>query len=177
MKKIELLAPTSTQNYTKDIESNPFNEPSKDMEVSKSQEQLMLQSLRNTIGDNRASETRLQCASQWILEKIIKRKEYNFANKKAYEEVCVKSLRRKANLITSHCFLQIRTDRGSDKLKLKWRLRPQGNKDKNKDDIGKDFETAQFAVTRALLSAAAIVGLRLSTMDISRAYLQVGKLK
>lgn len=74
---------------------------------------------------------------------------------------------------SSHFFFQIKTDGESDRLKLKCRFVPHGNWDKEKDDIRKDSATAQFPFIRALLSAAVILRLRIATINISCAYLQV----
>ena len=46
-----------------------------------------------------------------------------------------------------------------------------------KDSIRKDSATAQFPIIRALLSAAAVLGLELATIDISGVFLQAGPLK
>lgn len=68
-KEVDLLAPTSLENYAKDIVSNSCNKTSKDTEVLK--EQLIPQSLRKTIGDIPVSESRMQCDPLWLLDKSI----------------------------------------------------------------------------------------------------------
>ena len=119
---------------------------------------------------------KLEFAPRWIIEKAIQNEKNNFIEKKAFKQINVKSLPKGANLISSHCFLQIETDGESGKLKLKCRLVPHGNRDREKDKIRIDSATAQFPVIRSLLSAATILKLRFDTVDISGAYLQAGKL-
>ena len=105
-----------------------------------------------------------------IIEKAIQNEKNNFIEKKAFREVNVKSLPKGANLISSHCFFQVKTDGESGKLKLKCRLVPHGNRDREKDKIRKDSATAQFPVIRSLLSAATIPNLRLRDAIVPSRY-------
>ena len=73
--------------------------------------------------------------------------------KDAFEELHIRDIPKNANLISSHCFFQIKFDGHDKKLKLKCRLVPHGNKDKEKDNIRSDSSTAQFTVIRALLTS------------------------
>jgi Reverse transcriptase (RNA-dependent DNA polymerase) len=54
---------------------------------------------------------------------------------------------------------------------------PHGNRDREKDGLRTDSATAQFCVIRLVLSIAVTLKLRLSSLDISGAYLQAGPLQ
>ncbi len=81
-----------------------------------------------------------------------------------------------ANLISSHVAYKIKVTE-EDKLKLKARICPHGNRDKDKDGIRKDSAAAQFPTIRLMLSLSALMGFRVGTIDISAAYLQSGPIK
>jgi hypothetical protein len=49
---------------------------------------------------------------------------------------------------------------------------PHGNRDREKAGLRTNFATAQFAEIRLLLSLAVLLNFRLSSIDISGAYLQ-----
>ena len=92
-----------------------------------------------------------------------------------YEEVNVKSLPRNSNIISSHHFFNVKNDGEADKLKLKCRMTPHGNKDLEKDMVRKDSRTAQFPVIRTLISICILLDFSFASLDIKSAYLQAGK--
>ena len=93
-----------------------------------------------------------------------------------FEDIKITDLPKNANLITSHHFLQVKSDGRKGKLKLKCPLVPHGNNKKYKDEVLKDLETGQFPIIRLVLSIAAFLGFTLASIDIREAYLQGGPL-
>ena len=81
-----------------------------------------------------------------------------------------------ANIISSHHFFQVKTDGEEDKLRLKCRMAPHGNRDRDKESVRKDSATTQFPVIRLVLSIAAVLNMVIATIDIKGAYLQGGYL-
>ena len=136
----------------------------------KSSEQKVLEGIKSVIGDRTASESQLQFAPQWILQKAIDKELSEY--RRNVEEIDIRTLPRDANIISSHHFFQIKHDGQEGSLKLKCRLVPHGNRDKDKDSIRSDSSTAQFHIIRIVLSIAAILSLKLATIDIKSAYLQ-----
>ena len=76
----------------------------------------------------------------------------NYKNAEAYEEVNLDDIERGANLISSHQFFTVKNDGESGKLKLKCRMVPHENRDKEKELVRKDSSTAQFPILRLLIS-------------------------
>ena len=142
-----------------------------------SQEQVLLRKIREVVGDGPVSEAKLQFAPQWIIDKSIQAEKENYTSKKVYISVHRKDVPPRSNTISSHHFFQVKTDGTPDKLKLKCRLVPHGNRDAEKDSVRTDSATAQFPVIRILLSLATILRLKISAIDIRGAYLQAGELK
>ena len=136
-----------------------------------SSEQEILRGIKDVIGLQPVTLSQIQFAPQWIVKKAIQKELENYTYKKAFEEIEISELPRYANLISSHCFFQVKYD-GVENIKLKCRLVPHGNRDKQKHLVRKDSCTAQFPIIRTLLSMSAIFKLRLAVIDISGAYLQ-----
>ena len=160
----------------KDMGETPLISPSELPIKISSTGQALLRQLLEVIRDEPVSESRLQFLPRWMLDKAILEEKKNFALNHAFEEWNIRALPRDANLISSHCFFQLKHDGTTDKLKLKCRLVPHGNRDKDKESLRKDSATAQFSSIRSLLSAAAILQLDLATIDVKIAYLQAGSL-
>jgi len=139
-----------------------------------SSEQEILQKIRATIGDKSVSESTLQFAPEWIIEKSKRKERDNY--KEAIQITHRRDIPRNSNVISSHYFFVVKHDGESGKLKLKCRIVPHGNRDKEKDDIRSDSQTAQFPVIRSVLSISALFKLKLATLDISKAYMQSGDL-
>ena len=81
----------------------------------------------------------------------------------------------RSNNISSHHFFSIKKVSDGN-LKLKCRMVPHGNRDREKTGLRTDSATAQFAAIRILLSLAVLLNFRLSSIDISGAYLQADPL-
>lgn len=96
--------------------------------------------------------------------------------KGVYQGMDSKNVPRTANIISSHDFFEVKNTTESGNLKLKCRLVPHGNRDRDKESIRKDSSTAQFPVIPLLLSIAVILGLTIVSLDIKKAYLQAEKL-
>lgn len=86
------------------------------------------------------------------------------------------SLSNDANIEYPHLFFHIKNDGEQGQLRLKCRLLPHGNENKDKDLIQKESSTAQFPIIRVILSLAAILCVPLATIVSKGAYVQVGKL-
>lgn len=76
-----------------------------------------------------------------------------------------------ANVVTSHVLYKVKTSEDRER-KRKVRLVPHGNRDKKKDNIGKDSASAQFNIIRFGLSLATFINFRLATAHMQGAYLQ-----
>lgn len=98
----------------------------------------------------------------------------NYKDKSEYREVNVRKLPKDANLISSHRFFPAKGDGESEILKLKGRLVPHVNRDKEKSFMRNDSTTVKFPVIRALSSAAAILQFSLGKIDISGSFVQSG---
>ena len=92
-----------------------------------------------------------------------------------YTEIQESQVPSNATVINSHVAHKTKViDDGP--LKLKARICPLGNRDKDKDGIRKDIAAVQFPKIRFMLRISALLGFRLGTVDISAAYLQSGSI-
>lgn len=161
----------------KDIGTVPIKSPPSKPFRLKSSEQEVLRHVRDVIGTETVSESRLQFAPQWLISKSIQKEKDNYQKKEAYEEVDVRTLPKGSNIISSHHFFQVKNDGDEETLKLKCRLVPHGNRDKDKDEVRKDSSTAQFLIIRIVLSILAMFNFCFATIDIESAYLQGGPIQ
>jgi hypothetical protein len=136
-------------------------------------EQSILKQLHETIGDCDAYSRDLEWVPPWLLEKAINTEKAN--NLKVCEPVHLKNIPARSNIISSHHFLRVKLESGT--YRLKCRMVPHGNRDREKDGILTDSATAQFCSIRLLLSLAVLLKFRLSSLDISGAYLQAGPIQ
>ena len=173
---LDIGAPFLDKETSKDIGDTKLTAPKSLPTELQSHEQEVLRKIREIVGDQPVSESKLQFAPRWILDKAIAKEKANYKEKEAYRPVSIRSLRRGSNIISSHHFFHVKTDGEEGKLKLKCRLVPHGNRDAEKDSICKDSATAQFDCIRLLLSLATIFHLTLASLDVSAAYLQAGRL-
>ena len=84
------------------------------------------------------------------------------------------SIPRGANIISSHHLFQVKTGGEEDKLRLKCRMVPHGDRDRDKESVRKASAIAQFPVIRLVLSIAAVLNMVIATIEIKGAYLQGG---
>lgn len=162
---------------SKDIGNVPITSPSSLPFSLTTCEQQVLRNMRSVIGYQPATEFQLQFAPRWILDKSISVEKTNYQSEEAYEEVDIRRLPSRRNLISSHHFFQIKKDGDGDNLKLKCRLVPHGNRDRDKDSVRKDSSSAQFIVIRVVLSILVLLGFSFGSIDIKSAYLQGGNIQ
>ena len=141
-----------------------------------SSEQLVLHEMKRVVGDGPVSEFKLQFAPRWIIDKAIADEKSNYHDAGAYKELHFRQTPKGANVITSHHFFRIKNHAEEGRLRLKCRLVPHGNRDREKDSVRKDSATAQFPIIHLLLSLATILSLSVASIDIKGAYLQAGNL-
>jgi hypothetical protein len=132
-------------------------------------EQSILLQIQAAIGDYDVSASQLQWVPQWLLDKAVKGEQTNYLT--ACNPVHFRDLPAQSNVISSHLFFSIKQS-SDGHLKLKCRMVPNGNRDREKAGLRTDSATAQFGTIRLLLSLAVLLKLRLSSIDISGAYLQ-----
>ncbi len=121
------------------------------------------------------SESKLQFAPPWIIEKAKGRKLANY--KDSAQIVSRSSLPRSSNIVSSHQLFSVKYDGERGKQNPKCRIVPHGNKYDLKEEIRSDSSTAQLPIMRTFLSMAALHKLRIGTLEISKAYLQAGYLQ
>ena len=119
-------------------------------------EQKILRKICDEVGCEPVSEARLQLFPSWLIQKAIDVELKKHKGKSAYSTVHKGGVPRNANVTSSHHFFQIRTDGPPEKLKLKCRLVPQGNRDSEKESLRTYSSTAKFPVIRLVLSLATI---------------------
>jgi Reverse transcriptase (RNA-dependent DNA polymerase) len=132
-------------------------------------EQMLLKQIQAAIGDYEVSITQLKCAPTWLLDKAVTTEKENYL--KACRPIKLLDLPPRSNVISSHHFFSIKKTSDGN-LKLKCRMVPHGNRDREKAGLRTDSATAQFAAIRLLLSLAVLLNFRLFSIDISGAYLQ-----
>jgi len=89
------------------------------------------------------------------------------------KEINVKSVPSNANVITSHVIYKVKAnDDGS--LKMKARIAPHGNKDRERQDLKTDSATCPPTGIRILLSIASLMKWPLAKIDFTSAFLQTG---
>ena len=140
----------------------------------RSDKDLELAKVYEVIGHATVMRRDLEFAPPWLIDEAYNEEEKNWDG--VYQSVEEVSVPRDANVISSHVAYKIKVTE-HDKLRLKARICPLGNLDKDKDGIRKDSAAAQFPTIRLMLSLSALLGLKVGTIDISAAYLQSGPIK
>ena len=135
-------------------------------------EQEILERARDVLCEKPLSEHQLQFVPQWVIDKAIAKEKENYNG--AYEELHISQLPPNQNFISSHHFFQLKHEGETDKLKLKCRLVPHGNQDRDKESVQKGSATAQFLIIRIVLPIAAILGMALGSIDVKSACMQGG---
>jgi hypothetical protein len=116
-------------------------------------EQMLLQQIQAAIGYSYVSITQLQWAHTWLLDKAVTTEKENYL--KACRPIKLLDLPPRSNVISSHHFLSIKKISDGN-LKLKCRMVPHGNRDREKSGLRTDSATAQFAAILLLLSLAVL---------------------
>jgi Reverse transcriptase (RNA-dependent DNA polymerase) len=150
------------------ISSTPGPSPSETLDIHATEQSIILQ-IQAAIGDSDVSASQLKWVPQWLLDKAVKGEQTNYLT--ACSPVHFRDIPAQSNVISSHLFFSIKHS-SDGHLKLKCRMVPHGNRDLEKDGLRTDSATAQFGTIRLLLSLAVLLKLRVSSIDISGAYLQ-----
>lgn len=157
VEKCDTLLPvgvTESSPLTTDHNGNPTNDignvsACKNPEHSKSLQsdgQRVLQEIKDVIGSEQDSQSKLVFAPPWIINKSIDA-EVSSNWTEAYTEVNANEIAGDANTISSHIVSKLETE-GKGKMRLKSRVCSHENEDKFKNDVRKDSATAQFDVIR-----------------------------
>lgn len=137
-----------------------------------SDEQRILKKIYLATGGAQLSRNKMECAPQWVLDKAVK-EELENSWKDAFLEVSERSIPKNANVISSHVVYKVKCEE-NNLMRMKARLCPHGNRDKEAGKIRSDSSNAQYEIIRILLSAASIMSLKLGCIDIKSAYMQSG---
>lgn len=140
-----------------------------------STEQEALADLYKSIVSEQVSYNRISPAPSWLVEKAVY-SELRDNWEGSYNEVYEVEVPSDANVVFSHFVFKIKIEENGH-MRLKARLCPHGNRDKEKGNLRKDASVAQFDVIRLLLSLATILQFSIGCVDIKGAYLQSGAVK
>lgn len=141
---IDIGKPTSLSIPAKDDGDTPVLPLSVLPTQLEAAEQTILRQLKEVLCDVQVSESRLEFAPRWVIDKAIQKEKDNFRDKKTFREVRIQDLPKNANLISSHCFFQVKLDAASDRLKLKCRLVPHGNRDRERITFARTLRLHSF---------------------------------
>ena len=114
----------------KDIDGTALMSPPQLPHSLQSSEQLVLHEMKGVVGDGPVSEFKLQFAPRWIIDKAIADEKSNYHDAGAYRELHFRQTPKGTNVITSHHFFQIKNHAEEGRLRLKCRLVPYGNRDR-----------------------------------------------
>lgn len=135
-------------------------------------EQEILHNMYEVLAENPTSNFQLQFAPRWILRKAIEAEKENYRKEGAYKEVEYKSFPPNVNVNSSHHFFELRFSEDAGELRLKYRLVPHGNREKDKHTVRTHSSIEQFPIIRVVLTIAAILRFRLSSIYIKQSYLK-----
>lgn len=137
-----------------------------------SSERTELNRLCKVIGKTSVLGRNLESAPHWLFNKAVIC-EIEDAWKDAFVEIDECLVPANANVISSNIIYKIKIDEKCLK-KLKTRLCPHGNRDREKDQIRSDLSNVQFDIIRLILVPATDLRFRLGCIDFKAAYLQSG---
>lgn len=136
-----------------------------------SQEQELLENYAKSMGYNSFMLHEADGLPSSVLHNSYTREEEKF--KQTVKEVHVSAVPDNANIISSHVIYKIKkNDDGSYKMKA--RIAPHGNKDKERENLKSDSATCPPTGIRVLLSIASLLQWPLAKVDFTSAYLQTG---
>jgi Reverse transcriptase (RNA-dependent DNA polymerase) len=135
-------------------------------------EQRLLAGEFDAVGSKEVSFSALSFLPPWVIEKAVETERQNYMN--VVEETTYAQAEPHANVLSTHSFLKIKFEDGSDRLKC--RLVPHGNRDEEKDTLRKDSSTAQSSVIRLFLAIAMRHKFSVASIDVVVTYLQSGPL-
>jgi len=166
---------TDPDDYQKDVGDHTLRLPTRLPLTLESSEQHILSQIKEVYGYDPVTKSKLKFVPSWVLDAAEAKEKENYME--SIRVVDRKNIPRNANVISSHFFFKLKKiDGEGDKLELKCRCVPHGNRDKIKQELRSDSSTAQFPVIRTLLSLAAYHKFTIAKLDIKGAYLQAGTL-
>lgn len=161
-----------TQKPEKDVgEVDRSTEPEVAEQLASTKE-VEIDRIYRTIGHDQVTLKKLSFAPPWLMKESYEKEATNWEG--AYEEMNETEVPKGANIVGSHVLYKIKVSEDNS-LKLKARICPHGNEDREKDTVRKDSAAAQFPVIRLVCSIIALLGFVIAGFDIAAAYLQSGK--
>lgn len=100
---MDLGVPTPSENPDKGIGQTSVTAPKSNASLQ-STEQILLRQIRDIIGCDPVTESKLQFAPRWILDKAIVKEKANYSYQDAYIPVSIRNVPRNSNIISSHHF-------------------------------------------------------------------------
>ena len=129
-----------------------------------------LRDARNTAGPGPHTERTIRnLLPAWIVDKAIQAEIGVYS--KAVQSIERRNLPPRPNIVHSHALFTIKLE-SQERLRLKCRLVPHGNRDGERHTVRKDSNSASLFAIRLLLSLSALLKLRLFSVDIKGAYMQ-----
>ena len=169
-------APKSKEVLLKDIgDTHVFGAKDLGSKLS-SLKQEELTRIQELLRDSPVTESRLLLALRWLLDEAIAKEKGNYLERGAYQPISIRDMPRNSNIIGSHHFFQVKRDVEANKLKLRCRLVPHGNRDADKQSLRTNSSTIKFTSLWLLLSLAVLFHFNMASLDIAADYLQAGTL-
>lgn len=129
----------------------------------------VMDALYSYIGTSQVTRRQRETAQSWLVISAIEEKlTKSWTGEYTLVRESITSL--DANIIGSQFVFKIEVDESSKRLKA--RLCPHGNQDKQKGKIREDSAYAGFVVTHLLLTLASAMNFRLGSAGVQEAYLQ-----
>lgn len=129
-----------------------------------------LEDVYRVIGHESVVQRDLEFATPWFVHEVYQVEQENWSG--IYEIVNESQVLKVANILSSHVVYKVKVNEDQS-VKLKERIFPHGNREKEKEDIRQDRPTIKFPVIRFMLSLSVLLCLRIASVDISVAYLQL----
>ena len=99
----------------------------------------------------------------------------SWKDQKVYEAIPISSIPRGSNIVSSHVVYRWK-DRNTPRERLKARIVPHGNRDRDREHLRSDSPSMKPEVLRVLCSYAVDMGFDLRAIDIKTAFLRTGQL-
>lgn len=103
---------------SKDTRKTDRKQPNVDEKLKSTNQQELLK-IRDVVGNDPVSSSKLQIARQWILDYAIETEMSNYEEQNVFPKLSIKSLSRNSNIISSHHFFKVKYDADEQSLKLK----------------------------------------------------------
>jgi hypothetical protein len=143
--------------------------PSDGYELLDADFQLWVECVHEKCGSSEITRYKLSWVSDWVLDKALQEEVANW--KPIVDEVLLSTVPCNANIVSSHTFYHaIMKDDG--KFRLKARIVPHGNRDRDKDLIRGHSEIACHSSYRTVMALSVVLGLKLFKVDFTAAFLK-----